>query len=176
MGEFERSTGEAAYEWSIPTAADQGRSYRLFVSIEADISRLVCIEECPVTSAKPGARRMEVEGDPRRSVTVTLDEARWLLATLPKAIAKVERIWAEGAEHPADPAVHVCLWSSQPDILIACDHSWTTPKWDDAGTAEPDVFLTDDGRRCTFDESLTTCVACLATLSDPEKREKAGTP
>jgi hypothetical protein len=94
-GEFERSTGEDRYEWSIPTAPDPGRSYRMFVSIEADVSRLICIEECPVTSAKSGARRMEVEGEPRRSVMLTLDDARWLLATLPKAIEKIESIWAE---------------------------------------------------------------------------------
>lgn len=97
-GEFERATGGESYEWSIPTAPDPGRSYRLFVAIEPDVSRLVCIEETPVTSAKPGARRMEVEPERRRSVTVTLDEARWLLATLPKAIEKIEAVWAAGAD------------------------------------------------------------------------------
>ncbi len=173
---FERSTGEDSYEWSISTEPDQGRNYRLFVSIATDVSRMLCIEETPVTSAKPGARRMDVDGEPRRSVGVTLDEARWLMATLPKAIAKIEAAWAEGAEHAVYSSVHVCLWSGQPDLLIACDHSWATPKWDEAKTAAPDVFLTDDGRLYTFEEALTTCPACLATLADPAKREKAGTP
>ena len=95
-GEFERATGEDHYEWSMPSpSGHDGRNYRLFVSIEADISRLIGIDESPVTSAKPSARRMEVEDEPRRSVTVTLDQARWLLATLPKAIEQVESIWAE---------------------------------------------------------------------------------
>jgi hypothetical protein len=99
IDEFERSTGDGAYEWSIPSEPDPGRNFRLFVSIETEVSRLVHLEECPVTSANPSARRMEVE-DPslRRSVVVTLDEARWLLATLPKAIAKVEAAWAGDEE------------------------------------------------------------------------------
>lgn len=97
-GEFERSTGDGAYEWSIPAAPDPGRSYRLFVAIEAEMSRMICIEETPVTSAKPGARRLEVAPERRRSVTVTLDEARWLLATLPKAIEKIETAWTAGDE------------------------------------------------------------------------------
>ena len=96
-----------------------------------------------------------------------------------------ERIGDEGAAgwmlsyRPAETVlpVHACLWSQQPDILIACDHSWTTPKWGDAKTSIDDVFWTDDGRLYTFDEEkLTTCAACLATLTDPEKRRKAGTP
>jgi len=95
LEEFERSTGDGAYEWSMPSEPDPSRNFRLFVSIETEVSRLVHIEECPVTSAKPSARRMEVE-DPslHRSLVITLDEARWLLATLPKAIAKVEAAWA----------------------------------------------------------------------------------
>lgn len=98
MDEFERSTGDGAYEWSVRSGADldQKRHYRLFLSIETEVSRLICIEECPVTSAKPSARRLEVEDQSlRRSVSVTLDEARWLLATLPKAIENVEAAWAE---------------------------------------------------------------------------------
>lgn len=78
-------------------------------------------------------------------------------------------------EENAGP-VHVCLWSSQPDILIACDHSWTTPKWADASTKTEEVYWTADARLYTFDENRTTCDACLATLADPEKRQKAGTP
>lgn len=97
-GEFERATGEGSYEWSIPTAPDPGRPRRLFVAVEAEVSRLVCIEETPVTSANPSARRLEVEPVRRHSVNVTLDEARWLLATLPKAIEKIEAIWAAASE------------------------------------------------------------------------------
>jgi len=94
--EFERNTGDGSYEWSTRTEPDPPHPYRLFVSIETEVSRLIYIEECPVTSTKPSARRLEVE-DPslRRSVSVTLDEARWLLATLPKAIENVEAAWAE---------------------------------------------------------------------------------
>ena len=93
--EFERSTGNGSYEWSTRTEPDPARNYRLFVSIETEVSRIIHIEECPVTSAKPSARRLEVE-DPslRRSLSVTLDEARWLIATLPKAIENVEAAWA----------------------------------------------------------------------------------
>lgn len=83
------------------------------------------------------------------------------------------------AYRPAESVlpVHVCLWSGQPDLLIACDHSWTTPKWGDATTGIEDVFWTDDGRLYTFDEeNLTNCAKCLETLADPEKRTKAGTP
>lgn len=97
--EFERSTGDGAYEWSIQSEPDPVRNFRLFVSVETEVSRFIDIEECPVTSDKPSARRMEVE-DPklRRSVVVTLDQARWLRATLPKAIAKVEAAWADQEE------------------------------------------------------------------------------
>lgn len=72
--------------------------------------------------------------------------------------------------------VHHCLWSSQPDLLIACDHSWTTPKWGNAQIGVEGVYSTDDGRLYSFDESLTTCTECLETLSDPVKRERAGNP
>lgn len=72
--------------------------------------------------------------------------------------------------------IHICLWSSQPDILIACDHSWTTPKWGDSSTGIEDVYFTDDGRMYTFDDPKTTCTKCLEILADPEKRQKAGTP
>jgi hypothetical protein len=99
-GEFERSTGEGSYEWSVPSEPDQGRNHRLFVSIETDITRLIVIEDSPVTSAKPSARRMDVEGERLRAVTVTLDEARWLLRTLPKAIEMAERAWAEAEQSP----------------------------------------------------------------------------
>lgn len=93
--EFERSTGDGAYEWSMRTEPDPPHNYRLFVSIETEVSRLICIEECPVTSKSPGARRLDVEdASLRRSVTVTLDMARWLLAKLPKAIENVEAAWA----------------------------------------------------------------------------------
>jgi hypothetical protein len=99
--EFERATGDGSYEWSVPSAPDQGRNYRLFVAIESDVSRLITVEECPVTSVSPGAQRMEVEGEPRRSVVLTMDEARWLLDTLPKAMARIERAWAEAPTEPA---------------------------------------------------------------------------
>jgi len=186
VGEFERETAEDHYEWSVPTASDLGRSYRLFVSIDADVSPLICVEECPVTSARPTARRLEVEPTQRRSVTLTRDDARWLLATLPKAIARIEAEWTEGPPKPPLPAgftepVHVSLWSAQPDILIACDHSWTTPAWgqrtaDESALFARGVYKADDGRFYTFDEAETTCSTCRSVLGDPVLRQKAGTP
>lgn len=72
--------------------------------------------------------------------------------------------------------VHLCLWSSQPDILIACDHSWTTPKWGPKQPLPDNIYYADDGRMYTFDEELTTCKACQETAADPVKRAAAGTP
>jgi hypothetical protein len=94
---------------------------------------------------------------------------RYLGARSPRAAA------TKVVVSPTQP-VHICLWSSHPDLLLACDHSWTTPKWGSAETDVPDVYCTDDGRLYTFDDSHTTCSSCLEALADPVKREQAGTP
>jgi len=97
--EFERSTGDGAYEWSIPTHPDpDGTPFRVFVSIDPEIARLICVEEAKVTSVNPGARRLEVEPAERRRINITIGEARWLLTSLPKAIAKIEAEWARDEE------------------------------------------------------------------------------
>ncbi len=57
--------------------------------------------------------------------------------------------------------VHLCDWSSQPDIHIVCDDSWTTPAWDEPRVRLPaDVYVSDDRRLYTFEERLVTCPAC----------------
>jgi hypothetical protein len=59
--------------------------------------------------------------------------------------------------------VHLCCYSSQPNIQIACDLSFTTPAWN-GGTEDGEdesVYRSDDGRLYTFDHDRTTCKACL---------------
>lgn len=71
--------------------------------------------------------------------------------------------------------VHLCLWSSQPDLYIACDLSWTTPAWKQPELPEG-VHLANDRRLYTFEEEKTTCQACRETAADPAKRHRAGHP
>lgn len=99
VAEFERSTGDGAYEWSIPTAPDpDGSNFRFFVSVDPELYRHICLEEAKVTSANPGARRLDVEPSERYRVSVTISEAKWLMSVLPKAIAKIEAAWSEDDE------------------------------------------------------------------------------
>ena len=60
--------------------------------------------------------------------------------------------------------VHLCNYSSQPDIQIWCDDSWSEPAWNATSglTDNPKVYESDDGRLYTFDLGETTCAKCLA--------------
>lgn len=59
--------------------------------------------------------------------------------------------------------IHLCDWSSQPDIHIYCDDSWTGPAWGpiEKIIIQPGVYLSDDDRLYCFDAKLVSCKACL---------------
>jgi hypothetical protein len=63
----------------------------------------------------------------------------------------------------ATKAVHHSDYSSQPDVRISCDQSFTTPKWSHRGgeTNMPEIYQADDGRFYTFDPTKATCPSCL---------------
>lgn len=68
-----------------------------------------------------------------------------------------------------DLRVHLSDYSSQPDIHILCDNTWTTPAWGPESTlqkslAKRDIFLGDDDRYYTFDPEHVTCKQCLAKM------------
>lgn len=73
------------------------------------------------------------------------------------------------AEEEGGPlVVHMVDYASQPDLLIRCDRSWTTP--DLKGPALPRyVYKAMNGRYYTFDDKYVTCKLCLET-------EPNGTP
>lgn len=50
--------------------------------------------------------------------------------------------------------VHYCCYSSQPDIQIACDESWDTPKIPTPAGLPPNVYMLMDGRLYTFEKKL----------------------
>lgn len=56
--------------------------------------------------------------------------------------------------------VHLVEYASQPDLLILCDQTWTTPAWGDPMTSAPSVYRADDGRLYAFDRALVTCDRC----------------
>lgn len=96
-GEFERAVGdEGEYEWSRPSLAsdpstvplEQRHTYRMFVSIEPRWSELVLIEDAQVTSASPEARRI-VRSRGNRDVSLSIEEAEWLLRVLPIALERL---------------------------------------------------------------------------------------
>lgn len=58
------------------------------------------------------------------------------------------------------PYVHLCDWSSQPDIRIACDQSWTTPRIEHFDTTGEKVFRAVGGRLYTFENEFVTCPKC----------------
>lgn len=63
-----------------------------------------------------------------------------------------------------DDLIHLCDWSSHNSLHIACDDSYTTPIWDEAGQVKvklPDnVYMSDDRRLYTFAAPNVTCHAC----------------
>lgn len=67
--------------------------------------------------------------------------------------------------------IHLCVYASQPDILIYCTDAWTTPAWPDAIRKaeaegilplEEERYLADNGQVYTFEERHVTCPDCLA--------------
>lgn len=61
--------------------------------------------------------------------------------------------------------IHLSDFASQPDIRIACDQSWTTPKWgseESKWTGIPNVHMADDDRLYTFRVALVTCEKCIS--------------
>lgn len=64
----------------------------------------------------------------------------------------------------ADDVVHICIWSSQPDIWIACGR-WTTPAWWKPRPKLPrDIYWDDDRKKYTFEKELGNCEACKKAI------------
>lgn len=84
--------------WSIPSAGEQinGPALRLILSVGDD---LILIEDMAVTSHAPTFQRLR--DGARRSVSLTTEEARWLLGRLPDAIAVRTAQNARDAGEPA---------------------------------------------------------------------------
>ena len=70
-----------------------------------------------------------------------------------------------------DDVIHLCDWSSHNSLHIACDDSWTTPIWDEAGQVKAplpaNVYLSDDRRLYTFADENATCPKCKAGVGSP---------
>lgn len=58
-----------------------------------------------------------------------------------------------------DETVHLVLYASQPNLLIECDESVTSPSWKQERKIES-VFTTIEGRYYTFDRDKVTCEKC----------------
>lgn len=86
-------------DWSRPSAAAggvHGTQVRLFMSIDADDTDLVVVEESKVTSDMPSAR--PIKGGLLGSLRMTIEEAEWLVGVLPIAIARLKKDVAEVEE------------------------------------------------------------------------------
>lgn len=69
--------------------------------------------------------------------------------------------------------VHLCDWSGQPDIHIACSETWTMPRWFGANTDLKDVYRSEDDRLYAFDREKVTCKKCKDAppyVAPPHKR------
>jgi hypothetical protein len=92
---------------------------------------------------------------------LTTSERQRLAAEAKAAEMRASLIEALDAERAKrlEP-VHLSDWAQQPDIRIACDQSYTTPKWNQSvdGTG---VYLTEDGRRYAFEREHATCPGCI---------------
>lgn len=62
--------------------------------------------------------------------------------------------------------VHYVAFSSQPDIQICCDGSWTTPEWTQPPNLNQGVYLACCGRLYCFDTNSVTCSECLENLHE----------
>lgn len=63
--------------------------------------------------------------------------------------------------------IHLCCYSSHNSLQIDCDLSWTTAKWgspSEVDTGIKDVYLSDDDRHYTFNESKVTCTKCKLSI------------
>lgn len=63
-----------------------------------------------------------------------------------------------------DSVIHLCDWSSQPDIRIKCSQAMSTPAWKDTNVA-PGVFRADNGAVYTFESGKVTCPECAGSKS-----------
>jgi hypothetical protein len=67
------------------------------------------------------------------------------------------------AEKSDKKPVHMVDYSSQPDLRVRCDGSWTTPKFPQPEGLSGGVYGTADDRLYTFSEEKVTCELCIAT-------------
>lgn len=66
--------------------------------------------------------------------------------------------------------IHYCDWSSQPDIHIMCDGTWSQPMWGPEGEnpiGAEGVYKTDSGHLYTFTIEKVTCPTCVAKSFNP---------
>jgi hypothetical protein len=96
---YERDIGNHAHEWSIRSTTSTSDSeskrpqhFRVFVSIDPALSRIITIEDSQVTSDKPEARRIEGTS---RTVSLTTEEFQWLLERGPEILAELQKRWDE---------------------------------------------------------------------------------
>lgn len=64
--------------------------------------------------------------------------------------------------------IHLCVYSSQPDIQIYCNNDWTIPKWGtcisgfvDTGIYEGEAYKGAQHYRYTFEDRFVTRKDCL---------------
>jgi hypothetical protein len=109
---YERDTGGHRHEWSIPSATSNPEStvkpqhFRVFVSIDPELSTIITVEDAQVTSEQPAARRIEGTS---RSVSLTMEEFRWLIEKGPQILTLLQERWdAISAElNPAKTVVEL---------------------------------------------------------------------
>lgn len=94
--------------------------------------------------------------------------------------ACAQRNVEQAKEEPKPEPVHLCDWSSQPDLHIACGEPWAVPAWKtattDPHTSTEGVYRTDDGRLYAFERDMATCEACKAAppYVSPEPEQAGG--
>lgn len=85
----------------------------------------------------------------------------------------------EASTHDGE-TVHLCDWSGQPDLHIACGEPWAVPAWETESTSSrtstEGVYRTDDGRLYTFERAKATCETCKAAppYVSPEPEQYGG--
>lgn len=69
-----------------------------------------------------------------------------------------------------DLRVHFSDYSSQPDIHILCDDTWTTPSWGrqtmiQRALERREIYRSDDERYYAFDEEKVSCKECKEKIA-----------